>query len=75
MASHINMSRLLRLPDEILLKIIYDTCPDGTEDLILCCRRLYNISDNILETHRMRKKKYGVVRWPPTIPAAGGYQL
>lgn len=65
---HLNMSQLLELPDELLLKVIQQTCPDGIEDLVLCWKKLYNKSDKILEEHKSNKKKYTLLRWPPFNP-------
>ncbi len=62
------MSRLISLPDELLLLVIKETCPEGIQDLVLCCKKLYNKSDKILEEHRMYKKKYTEVVWPPVPP-------
>ena len=62
------MGHLLLCPDEILLKIIEQTCPDGIEALVLTSRKVYNICDEIFQEHRLNKKKYNELRWPPVLP-------
>ncbi|KAK4691788.1 hypothetical protein P7C71_g5288, partial [Lecanoromycetidae sp. Uapishka_2] len=59
------MTQLLDLPDELLLEIIKQTCPEGIENLVSCCKKLYNTSDRILEKHRTNKRKYSRLAWPP----------
>lgn len=59
------MVHLLDLPDELLIKILKGTCPNGIEDLALSCKTLYNKSSEIITEHNANKKKYAVLNWPP----------
>ena len=45
-------------PDEVLLKIAYETLPDGIKALSKCCKRFSVISINALIQHEAYKKKY-----------------
>lgn len=56
---------LLDLPEGLLLKIVKHTCPNGIEDLVLCCKFLYNKSSKLIAEHNANKKKYSILRWPP----------
>ncbi len=60
----VNTSRLLHLPDGLLLKIIEKIRPDGIEGLVLCCKKLYNKSDTILEEHKLNKLRFINIPWP-----------
>lgn len=49
------MNTLLIFPAEIVLQTITKTCPDGTENLFLCCKYLRRTSEKILKQHKRDK--------------------
>lgn len=63
-AHTVRMSRLLHLPDEMLLNIIKKILPDGITDLALCCKKLYNKSDMILEEFQLNRMIFTNIPWP-----------
>lgn len=60
------MSTLLALPTEVLLKIIDETCPDGIEELVSCCKVLCTVAKEIFKQHVADKQKYSrkTLYWP-----------
>lgn len=60
------MSTLLALPTEVLLKIIDETCPDGIEGLVSCCKALRTVAKGISKQHVADKQKYSrkTLYWP-----------
>ena len=45
-------------PDEILLRIAYETLPDGIEALSKCCKRLSIVSKDALDQHKAYQNEY-----------------
>ena len=52
------MFNIMDFPDEVLLKIAYETLPDGIEALSKCSKRFSVISANALIQHEAYKNKY-----------------
>ena len=56
----------LSLPNEILLRIIDESCPDGIESLALCCKRIHVLAEKTIERHIVNRKQFSRRRleWP-----------
>ena len=46
------MATFLCLPNEIILQVVETTKPDDIENLVLRCKRVYDLAGNVLEQHR-----------------------
>ena len=52
------MFNIMDFPDEILLRIAYETLPDGIEALSKCCKRLSIVSRGALDQHEAYQNEY-----------------
>ena len=52
------MAKYLCLPNEILLQIVETAEPDDIENLVLCCKRVYDLAGNVLKQHRKHKRMF-----------------
>ncbi|KAI3331825.1 hypothetical protein HD806DRAFT_478422 [Xylariaceae sp. AK1471] len=66
---------LLDLPVELLSQIIQESTPEGFENLVLSCKRLYTVGHSFIGQHSTRKKKYKNVTIVATNSLVGLYWL
>ncbi len=70
------MCTLLTLPNETLLQIIAETCPDGIEELVLCCKRLHQLAQESMKQHKADRKQYWgrFLTWPRNLELRYGFE-
>ncbi|KAL8745476.1 MAG: hypothetical protein Q9190_002386 [Brigantiaea leucoxantha] len=56
------MALLLSLANELLLRITDIVGPLGIESWTLTCHRVFELGLSALETHRMKKRRYGTIK-------------
>jgi hypothetical protein len=63
-AHTVKMSRLLHLPDELLLNIIKRIRPNGIETWSYATRSSINKKDTILDEFKLKKMRFTNIPWP-----------